>query len=482
MSIKKILGEIQSEPSSNGKIEILKKYSDNNVLKNVLYHTYSPLINYWVRDYAESKTGRPAPGSYTLQEALSDLDKIINRVITGNSARSFLEQMDASLYNGDKAVLRKIISRDLGCGISAKSINKAFPELIPTIPYMRCSLTDKLPKIVYPAIVQRKADGAFVNVVYKDGLIKFFTRNGTEFELNCIKDDLQESLSNNRFGDVVLHGELLVCNDDKTEKSRKEGNGLINSLIKKEQTLNTLADKLRDASPGSKFNKLSSEYTRKVHEFESTDNQLKLVVWDCVDYSDWVKGVSLEHYGDRLNRLVPISNTHVVIIDTITVGSQEEAYAYYKEQIDLGFEGAVLKNIDGEWRDHTSPNQIKLKSEKECELIVIGINPGEGKYLGGVGSLLCTSSDGLINVNVGSGLCAADAGFERVDENDSSKGIQLIEGFDGWEEYVGKIITVKFNELITSEQKDTVSMFLPRFLEIRDDKDVADSLEYIKTL
>ena len=58
------------------------------------------------------------------------------RVVTGNSARAFLEQIDSSLYNGDRKVLRKIISRDLSCGFGIESINKVWPGLVPTVPYI----------------------------------------------------------------------------------------------------------------------------------------------------------------------------------------------------------------------------------------------------------------------------------------------------------------------------------------------------------
>jgi hypothetical protein len=44
------------------------------------------------------------------------------------------------------------------------------------------------------------------------------------------------------------------------------------------------------------------------------------------------------------------------------------------------------------------------------------------------------------------------------------------------EAILGKIAAVKYNEVITSKGKDTKSLFLPVFLEIREDKDTADIL------
>ena len=45
---------------------------------------------------------------------------------------------------------------------------------------------------------------------------------------------------------------------------------------------------------------------------------------------------------------------------------------------------------------------------------------------------------------------------------------------------VGKIITIKYNAIVDDKTKDTKSLFLPIFLEIREDKDTADVLEGLK--
>lgn len=132
------------------------------------------------------------------------------------------------------------------------------------------------------------------------------------------------------------------------------------------------------------------------------------------------------------------------------------------------------------WKSHTSPEQIKLKAEKEAELEVLGYVPGTGDNIGGIGSLCCVSSCRNLKVDV-SGLTKAMRGIERVDKKDSSKGWKVIEGFD-CNCHNGKIITVKFNELIESDSKDTYSLFLPRFVEERADKNEADTLERIKAM
>ena len=46
-------------------------------------------------------------------------------------------------------------------------------------------------------------------------------------------------------------------------------------------------------------------------------------------------------------------------------------------------------------------------------------------------------------------------------------------------DFLGKIVEVKYNDIIKSKGKDEMSLFLPRFIKLRDDKDQANSIEEI---
>jgi hypothetical protein len=71
------------------------------------------------------------------------------------------------------------------------------------------------------------------------------------------------------------------------------------------------------------------------------------------------------------------------------------------------------------------------------------------------------SEDWIVKVNVGSGF------------NDAQRK-------QYWKEnLVDKIVAVKYNARIKNKQGEE-SLFLPVFVEIRDDKDVADSSKIIK--
>jgi len=98
-----------------------------------------------------------------------------------------------------------------------------------------------------------------------------------------------------------------------------------------------------------------------------------------------------------------------------------------------------------------------MKAELEADLLVEAVNDGTGKYKGLVGSLSCTSKDGTLKVNVGSGLTDED----RKKDPD---------------EFIGKIVSVKYNEKIIDKNSENWSLFLPIFQELRLDKSEADNL------
>ena len=78
-----------------------------------------------------------------------------------------------------------------------------------------------------------------------------------------------------------------------------------------------------------------------------------------------------------------------------------------------------------------------------------------------LGAIVCESSDGIVKVNVGSGF--NDAHRKSLKKKD----------------LVGKVVAIKYNARIKNKLGDE-SLFLPIFIEVREDKDVADSSKDIK--
>lgn len=419
-----IIEQLRSTNSRLGKETILEANVNNDLLKSVLIRTFAPHINYYQRKIPAYSTS----GNLDLKEALEQLNDLADRKVTGNKAIEFLSNILSSVSARDAFVIECIIKKDLGCGIGIPTVNKIWKDLIPTFDVMLCSpLSDKvLAKIKYPAMAQLKMDGLRCNVVVKDNTVTFYSRNGKTFDL--LGNLEQEFIDAARGLDVVFDGELLVTKDSKVV-DRQTGNGILNK-----------------ANKGT----ISEEEAKLV----------TMTVWDIISYDNWIAGKEEMIYVHRYNRLISLNlRGKINIVPSIEVRSLDEAKIVYENYYAKGYEGIILKNTDNIWEPKRSQTQIKFKGEETASLHVVGIQHGNGKYEGQIGSLICESEDGELMVNVGSGLTDEDR--LRTD-------------------FIGKIIDVKYNAKIKSKGSDTWSLFLPRYLEIRIDRDTADTINHIK--
>lgn len=441
--IREMIMALQNEGSKNGKIAILKKA--DLVFQDVLYYTYNPEFNYYIK-----AARKPANfGSQTLYElwpqACSLLIDLHNRDITGNMAHEAVSNLMSWMKQEEAEIFENIMKRDLRCGINVATINAAIDGLIPEYPYMRCSLPDKsnIGKFNwrYGVISQEKADGMFVNIIRKEGGgILIQSRNGSIFPMNefgTLVSGLQQL--EGFLDETVLHGEMVVTDISGHVLPREEGNGVLNSVLK------------------------GGEFPYGLYP--------TVYLWDTIPLVDYKNGVCETPYNNRLYRLqkmvesAPFDNIRV--IETRVVYSMAEAREHYTEMTEAGKEGTILKHHDSIWRDGTSKDCIKFKIEAEVDLLVTGVNEGNGKNAATFGSLVCQSSDGLVEVAV--------SGFTDADR------VRIAGELDQW---IGKrIITVRANNLMPIPQNGGKrSLFLPRFVEERLDKTEADSLDKIEEI
>lgn len=444
MNIYKIIEELRSDNSRLYKESILKREYDNELLKQVLVMALDPSINYFIKKIPDYTTN---PIIFNLEFGLKNLDALSSRKYTGNNAIEHLQNILSGLNEYDAQVVELIIARDLKCGINASTINKIWKNLIPETPYMRCSLLKDLPKNVNwkdGLISQEKLDGSFLYTNYdSNGDIEFFTRNGTHYDSGGIAfHHINNTLKIAMIFGYQLHGELLVSENGNI-LPREISNGILNSLL-------------------------------KVNEFDSK-YELKLKVWDIIPIENFVpkgkcempyykryellKSLLIKNFSNVFNNYID----HITIADTRIVYSLDDAMNHYQELLASGGEGAILKLKEAIWSDKTSKQMFKLKLEFDIELIIVGYNEGKGKNANTFGSLICQSSDGLLEVGV--------SGFK----DDVRQHI-----WNNINSYMNSIITVRSNSIMKPTINNlTYSLFLPRFIEMRDDKSQADSLERI---
>lgn len=420
----------------NFKIDLLNQHKDNEVLREVVRLALDPLTQFYQRKipvYTPNLTDHAA-SLKSLLPALSDLSE---RRVTGHAAIDRLTAILEAINPEDALVIEKIIQKDLRCGVSVSTANKVWPNLVMDYPCMLCSQYEEklVNKIKFPALVQMKMDGMRFNAIVRNGTVEFRSRNGKELDLkgNLVDEFLE--LANDQ--DVVFDGELMVMFDyDDQFADRQTGNGILNKANK-----GTISDK----------------EAAMVHAS----------LWDVIPYNDFVRGMCDNEYKDRyasvfnaiqkgrLGGVQRIWGVYSKEVASITDANEE-----FERLLSGGYEGIILKDLNGKWENKRTKSQIKFKGELECDLRIVGLQMGTGKYEGMLGALLCESEDRKIQVSVGSGF-----------NDEHRKTITT--------DVIGKVVAVKYNARITNKQGEE-SLFLPIFVEVRDDKDVADNSKDIK--
>lgn len=418
----------------------------------------------------------------------SDLFAIFEEMNSNTGGEEIKQQVASLLAHSDyhiNMLFRWVLDRSIDAGINSDTVAKLIPELEHLIaPYMRCEKEVALDKrIKYPCYAQIKADGLFINIFLEDEP-RFITRYGNQANIKGKLFDYFKNLvvKNPLFLENVLMGELLVRVNG-VILPREVGNGFINSLLKRESTTDTFNRKLKEAKTEKAKQKLINDFKAKETKWAETEENIIVKYWDMVSITEFKLRSSKQYYSDRIseiNSMFDIIEPSILCLPILTrvVKSKKEIYDFFEEVLALGEEGLVVKNLDLTWcHDVNRGGIIKLKDFKDADLICIGYNPGDGEYTGGIGSLICRTSDSLVLVDPSSGLSMEQRGLERVDMNDSSKGWQPIQDFD-LDQYNGKIIAIKYNSIMQEDDNGIRSLFLPKIEEIREsyDKQEADSL------
>lgn len=429
MTILELIEELSQNSSKTMKLKILMGHSDNALLKRVVVMAMNPLTVYNIKKIPHYTTSdKPM---LSLADALDELNKLSSRQISGNAAIAHLQNILATTQQDDAKVIELVIGKDLKCGVSIKTMNKVWAGLILDYPCLLASQYNEktIKNIKYPAMVQQKIDGTRINAIVEGQTCTFYARSGKQvflskrLELDFIAMAGGESL--------VFDGELLVYNGVETA-IRQQGNGIINKAIK-----GTIS--------------------------AAESDSIIFMAWDVIPLHDFNKQYSGDGYSIRYARLSALYESYnsdkIFIVETHYADSFDDVQRLFTGALESGFEGVMLKNSDSIWENKRSKGHIKFKNELTCELRVVGIVEGCGKYEKMVGSLTCESEDGQLKVGVGSGL----SDNQRVE----------------YKNIMGSIITVKYNEKIKNEQGEW-SLFLPIFMAERPDKDTADSISSIK--
>lgn len=447
---------MQREGSTNLKTELftelLSRLKEKGVYQEIKLLTnfaYDNMITFGVK-FNESLLNFAQHDDEGLDYAVL-AQKLSTRELSGGAAKTALIDFFMHASKVECALMRICLQKSFECGLDEKTIRKVDPSILPQkVGMMKCepATSKTLAKIAYPARLELKVDAMRFNAVIDldTGTQRFVTYNGTPFNVNdkYLEGELStiaknfSILSGTESKTIYIDGELLVMGENGKPLPRKESNGLANRILKETAPID-------------------------VHE------RVRLVVWDALDSVDMELGQSRQSNAVRFEHMKTVLQGHkftkISLVEHYIVDTEEAAHEQVEIWIKRGEEGGVIKNLDAKWEPKRSKDCVKFKAEREADMICTGFLPGDptGNRAGGIGALIFESSDAKILVDVGGGLDKEEI-------------------FSDPKEFLNRIATIRFNEVISKKNFAQKSLFLPRIVEWRHDKDEADSYETIINL
>ena len=415
----KIIKELESDNSRLFKEGVVEKNLNNLDFQEGLSMCLDPLITFGVKQVPESEQDGDG---LKWDEFKKDVDLLIEREKTGHAARDLIiDLMSSAKKDQWNDWYRRILIKDLRCGVSEKTINNVAKrmDLEFKVPIFSCMLAHdgaKHPKkIKGDCLVEYKYDGVRVIAIVKNGKATLYSRNGKIFH-NF--PHIENALSKSEYNNIVFDGEVMSDDFQALMKQvyRKSGAqtddaylALFDILPLKE--FNEGKSKLSSIERKEELNKLSKSF----------ENAIKLVDYEVINF-------------DEKN-------------------GQDKFASMNKEALEKGFEGLMIKPNDNYYECKRSHAWLKIKPFIEVTLKIIDIQEGTGKHSGKLGAFHVEGDDDgkFFSLSVGSGL---------TDEEREKFWVSK-------DKLIGRLVEIRADAITQSIEGEHYSLRFPRFKNFR---------------
>ena len=352
-------------------------------------------------------------------------NKLIQRKITGHAARdAILTAMESATKEEWNGFYRRVLIKDLRCGVSEKTINKIakkFPKY--AIPIFSCPLAhdsaNHEKKMIGKKQIEIKLDGVRVLTIIRKNKVEMFSRNGKQFHnFGHIISEIENALKEDPAPyDLVLDGEVMSANfqDLMKQVHRKDGKQTKDAVLH-----------LFDLCPLEDFQK---------GRWNTSQTARSLLV------KEWVAKHSL------LLRHIKTLDWENVDLDTNE--GQKRFVELNKSAVEGGYEGVMIKDPDAMYECKRTHSWLKAKPFIEVTLKVVSVEEGTGRNKGRLGALLVEGEDDGHEYSLSCG-----SGFSDIQREEYwSKRNQLI----------GQLVEIRADAKTKSKDAVAFSLRFPRF-------------------
>lgn len=418
---KKFVDQINAENGRNYKISILEKYKDDEDIKYLLNFVYSPYVITGISDKKLSKKFE----NFTQKQSIFDgeidrLKDLLNYLKIHNTGTDadikMVQQYRYLRFSEDAELFNKIITKNIQLGIDSKTINKVIPNLIPEFAVQLANkYFDNPDKLIGKEFtLTTKIDGMRCIMLKKDNNVTFWSRKGQKIEGLVDLEQEAKAFPDN----LCLDGELVAIVDGP----------------------DTYKDTMRRARQSTNLEK----------------HGLKMLVFDCMTAEQFENQVCEDTYRDRRAYLSSIFNEschlYFQCLPMLYVGTDtNKIIEFLNEETNKGEEGIMINITDAPYHFNRTWDLMKVKKFQDTEVKVINFEEGTNSNTGTLGALVCEYKGN--ELRVGSGFSE-----EQRDYIWNHK-----------EEYLNKLITVKYFEETYNSTTGLPSLRFPTFLRLKED-------------
>lgn len=423
-----IIRQLEIHNSRLDKEAILKAAYDEGLPEffEGLRMALDPLVTFGVKQ-VPVRENQPAGQGLAWNTFLKLAQQLRDRELTGHAARDAIElAMSAATDEQWNDWYRRILIKDLRCGVSEKTVNKVAKGCVPVF---SCQLAhdsaNHEKKMTGKKQIEVKLDGVRVLVVIHDcegKKIEMYSRNGKQFHnFDHIIEEIRTVVQEYPVPyPLVLDGEVMSANfqDLMKQVHRKDNVAAGDAVLHLFDTIPLGCFQAGSWDKPQSFRSLITKHW--VEEHKDVLKHVQALEWEEVDLDT--------EEGNK--RFVELN----------------------KRAVDGGYEGVMIKDVDSPYECKRSHAWLKAKPFIEVTLEVVEVEEGTGRNEGRLGAIVCEGIDDgkSIRVNVGSGF------------TDSHRD----EYWNGRNDLIGNLVEVRA-DAVTQNQDGTYSLRFPRFKTFR---------------
>ena len=420
-----IIRALETHPSRLNKEAIIQAAHEEGLPEffEGLQLALDPLVTFGVKQVPERSDVLTGQGlTWTNFKMLAE--QLQNRELTGYAARDAIELcMQTATTEQWNDWYRRILIKDLRCGVSEKTVNKVVPG---TVPVFTCALAHDSAKhekkMTGVKQIEIKLDGVRVLTVIQGNKVEMFSRNGKQFhnfghiiaELEAVIKDYPVPYP------LVLDGEVMSANfQDLMKQVHRKDNVEANDAV--------------------------------LHLFDTIPlGCFKNGIWD--QEQSFRSSITKHWVEEHKSVLKHVQALDWETVDLDTQEGQERFKQVNKAAVDGGYEGVMIKDVDAPYECKRTHAWLKAKPFIEVTLSITELEEGTGRNEGRLGAFVCAGQDDGkdIRVNVGSGFTDEQRSTFWTNRN----------------ALVDQLVEVRA-DAVTQNQDGTYSLRFPRFKTFR---------------